>query len=530
MVITHIESLYEPGKTLSLEQAQVRFSRGQGKAESAQFLTFGIGSAPVWIRLSLYNPSEQVIERRLTAGVTWIEKLDVYLVQHQQPLGHWLSGDAQSPNDHFHPGIGLVYDLDLPYGKSEVYIRAATEDPLTLPLQLLSISEARQHDTLTHVFYGLLYGILLALIAYNLIFYFTFKSPIALTYCLYIGCFIVLNVGYSGFGFAWWYPGFPILQNYATLLFMVVHGVSGLFFAMAFLSLKQSMPTLYRFVVGYAGFGAAIIASVVVLQLQFFAAAFAFIYLSTTTVLMLIVGLISIKRVNNTRLYLIAVGASMLGVLITALSVWGVIPFTQAGYHAAEIGVLCEALLLASILAKKMKMKEKQRISATYLSAYDPLTNLYNRRSFLLKGNQLLNVAKQKQLPLSLVVIDIDHFKAVNDTYGHQTGDDVLSHISVVLKESVREKDLLARWGGEELVLMLPETTTAKSIRFAERLRASLEATPFYKDSEKILITASFGVASNEDTESLEQLINQADQYLYRAKQNGRNRVEAPEY
>jgi len=158
----------------------------------------------------------------------------------------------------------------------------------------------------------------------------------------------------------------------------------------------------------------------------------------------------------------------------------------------------------------------------------DALTGLRNRGAF----DERLEEEQQRFLryrhPAALVVLDIDHFKQVNDTYGHEAGDDVLRMIGEVIQQTVREVDFAARYGGEEFVLLLPDTMRAAAIDVAERLRAAIEARTVVSNGEKIRVRASFGVsACTECVDTPAQLVQSADRMLYRSKEAGRNRVTA---
>lgn len=132
---------------------------------------------------------------------------------------------------------------------------------------------------------------------------------------------------------------------------------------------------------------------------------------------------------------------------------------------------------------------------------------------------------------ISVLLLDIDHFKKFNDTYGHQVGDFVLTEFATILKDNVRKYDVVARYGGEEFVVILPETNTEEAMKVAEKLRSAIETADFDDNSETYNVRASFGVSSStpstEDNFSKDTLIGQADQALYEAKEKGRNRVVA---
>ena len=159
------------------------------------------------------------------------------------------------------------------------------------------------------------------------------------------------------------------------------------------------------------------------------------------------------------------------------------------------------------------------------LSRTDMLTGIANRRYFFEQGQQLLQLSQRYSTELSLIMLDIDHFKAVNDQYGHQTGDVILKKIADILKQNCRSVDIVGRMGGEEFTIVLPETNLEAAAQLAERLRRLIRGSVFQSNGRPVQITASMGVSSvdHQHQISLEQLIDQADQALYQSKMQGRD-------
>ena len=162
------------------------------------------------------------------------------------------------------------------------------------------------------------------------------------------------------------------------------------------------------------------------------------------------------------------------------------------------------------------------------LSLTDPLTELNNRRHLMEILDNEFERSRRTNDPCALVMVDLDHFKRVNDTYGHQQGDVVLRATALEIKRQLRQYDSAARFGGEEFALLLPETSPKDALMVAERLRQSLCDIKFTGSISALTMTASFGIATipNEKINSVEDLIRLADDALYAAKSNGRNRVE----
>jgi two-component system, cell cycle response regulator len=165
--------------------------------------------------------------------------------------------------------------------------------------------------------------------------------------------------------------------------------------------------------------------------------------------------------------------------------------------------------------------------AAMELAVVDPLTGLNNRRYLEPHLAALLEQAALRGRPISVMMLDIDHFKHVNDTYGHDAGDQLLKYFSARVKRSVRGADLMCRLGGEEFVVVMPDTNLSTAQIVGERIRAAVAGTPFplENDAQSISVTVSIGVADSPGDEQPNALLKRADQALYRSKNTGRNRV-----
>lgn len=176
---------------------------------------------------------------------------------------------------------------------------------------------------------------------------------------------------------------------------------------------------------------------------------------------------------------------------------------------------------LLALLEERGKLMEQLEA----LAATDSLTGLLNRRAFHERAELECKRSQRQQSPLTALTFDIDHFKHVNDNYGHDVGDEALRQCASACREQLREIDLLARFGGEEFVILLPETDIEAGRQVAERLREALAALRIPTSQGELRFTASFGVAPHDAANALEVTLQQADQALYAAKHSGRNRV-----
>jgi len=198
---------------------------------------------------------------------------------------------------------------------------------------------------------------------------------------------------------------------------------------------------------------------------------------------------------------------------------WGSSLISPLPGRGAEEAAYC---LIIRDISDKREISENLR-QATYC---DYLTGLLNRRAFFEAGERELLRRHKVPRPLALLMLDADHFKAVNDTYGHPGGDAVLRQLAQTMKSVCREVDVVARLGGEEFAILLPSVDQDAAVAVAERLRAEVQRTPAGFEQRMIHYTVSIGVAMlDEHMHGLDELIKLADQALYQAKRNGRNRV-----
>lgn len=170
-------------------------------------------------------------------------------------------------------------------------------------------------------------------------------------------------------------------------------------------------------------------------------------------------------------------------------------------------------------VAERLASMQNQLIS---LAMTDPLTQVRNRRAFFERGEELLRTADSSHFNLSAIMMDIDHFKAVNDTYGHQIGDHVLRRVA---REAAKTESVIGRLGGEEFALLLKEQTLADAVQIAETIRERIAVLEFSSSSETFRVTCSMGVSELQAGDTIDELLSRADASLYQAKALGRNRV-----
>lgn len=194
--------------------------------------------------------------------------------------------------------------------------------------------------------------------------------------------------------------------------------------------------------------------------------------------------------------------------------------FSVYTHHVEDDGFIGGKSMLLHDITERKKLENELKDLATK----DPLTGLYNRRYFDQKLTEEGNRSSRYQHPLSLMILDIDYFKKVNDVHGHAAGDEVLKVFAKVLRESVRNIDVCARVGGEEFVVLFPETNGEEVMKIAERLHQVICSTEVPLGEDTLKITVSIGVVTR--MENFAEMLEQADKALYRAKKNGRNQIQ----
>ena len=200
---------------------------------------------------------------------------------------------------------------------------------------------------------------------------------------------------------------------------------------------------------------------------------------------------------------------------------------TAEDVHFAD--AVIKAAVAAIQRAQLIEITKADNARLEALAHTDPLTLVLNRRALMSRLAAEVDRARRYESVVTVLMIDLDHFKGVNDTYGHPAGDQVLRDVAQLLQHEVRSVDIVARYGGEEFLVVLPETSTEGAVVFAERIRERIEARMFESTGHSLLLTTSIGVASfpSERVASMDDLISRADEALYRAKAEGRNRVRA---
>ena len=238
-------------------------------------------------------------------------------------------------------------------------------------------------------------------------------------------------------------------------------------------------------------------------------------------------------RVPARYLFAWVIGAHGIFVLLRPLVFKLVVPPGVGEADTDLVSTLSSIVVMESMLALVlvafgtiMLINEVITTELRHLAEVDALTGVFNRRAYLTLLDKAISSAQRGQTALSVLIIDLDHFKKINDTLGHATGDDVLRHFVLLASRCLRNEDVMGRLGGEEFAIFLPNAGEAGGLTVAERLRGMVELNPAQIGQHRIALTVSVGVALCAEDETADAVLQRADQSMYLAKERGRNRVE----
>lgn len=504
-------------------------AREQVYDETGNTTTLGTNARVTWFRVTLDNTSGQTLNLNVhmpyayhVASVQFFEERGGQLVKSEE-----LDLEQAASSELMFRG-SAVYPISLPSDSStNLYVRSAVYSHQWFALQIFDQEHSRRALVGVNNDIALLVGMMLALVFYNVLLYFATSKRENIYYsCYLISGLLWISLSYGLIASLFEVYGSSVFMLNITLITMPMFL---LLFMMTIFETGQYYRTEHRCL------QAVLIPLGIMLVWGLFDISAALKLASSMALAMMIVSIsvsISLIRKGHPLAKYFLIGHSFF-VLFNTLAVAfykGLIEPTYIASHGVGIGIMLEALMLAFIISHRIKILEHIRASQDELKKQaitDPLTKLYNRRHFSAEAEHLLEMCKQQKLPMAVIIADIDHFKRINDTWGHAVGDQVLVKIAEVLRNCRRSRDLLARFGGEEFVILLPDSDAQQALLCAERIRRAVEITQFDVTTEQPLhLTLSLGVAEFDPTrDTLDNALQCADKALYQAKHSGRNQV-----
>lgn len=523
--LTEFRMGYHVDDSRSLTYADVR---DLPFTETGNKTTLGTSARVTWFKVILENTSS--LEQELFVhlphayhlkSIGFFEERNDELTSSQS-----LDMDQAADNSLMYRGTA-VYPISLSEGEvATLYLRSHSFSHQWFAVDVYDLEASRHALISINTDIALLVGMMLALVFYNGLLYFASSKKENIFYSLYlISGLVWIALSYGLIASAFGLYGTAVFKLNISLITMPIFLM---LFMMTIFETRKLYPTEHRILQGLLA------VLIGVLAWGFFDISAALKPASTLAAIMMLVTFsvsISLYRKGNPLVKYFLVGHTFFVVFngFAVLFYKGLVEPSYLSSHGVGIGIMLEALTLAFIISYRIKILEDIRASQDELkkqAATDPLTRLYNRRFFFSEADYLLELARNSHTPLTVVVIDIDHFKQVNDTHGHGVGDQVIVSIAQALKKFSRSKDLIARFGGEEFVMLLPETALEEAAGCAERIRAAIENLQTTVEDSDINCTISLGIAAVDvSNESIESALNRADKALYEAKNTGRNRI-----
>lgn len=497
---------------------------------------FGLTSDVHWIRFRLPDLNSQ--DKEFTAPVLSfdyaIEDIKIYILSDDDNHYAYLQGGYGSfPKNDELAGLTPAFLLPPNYeDNSYCYIRIQTSASAGFRLGWLDWETYKNLMQNRIMFLALLSGFLLAMAFYNFFLFLALRYKQYLFYVLYALSMLLYQSTIVGTVRIAYPPLASLAFEHAQLLSLATM-FFWLLFAYHFLNIAQNLPKFKPWYI------ALMILAILGLIINFLIgvqvaniAAYS-LGLSMPFIAMVSVFASKVKGYRVSSYYLAGTIVLFLAVIIFALRGLGFIPHSVAYTYAIFVATSVEAMLYSFALATQIRnlsiqnyTLQQQQSELNRISIIDYLTGLYNKRDFNSTYQNELSRARDHNLPLSLILIDIDLFKGINDTYGHRHGDEVLKRLGIVLKEQVREQGHTCRVGGEEFAIILADTRKEEAAKLAESIRQAFSEEIFhFKPGEKLNCTISSGVGQLRPGESNDNLYDRVDKALYKSKFLGRNRV-----
>ncbi len=535
----HVDVLIDPSHSLAIKELLSDQYGSAFKPHKKNGFNYGMTGSIIWLRFKISLDKKKSDRQKLVLAMdkTVFPFVDLYLPQSEELeiYSKVLNGYLRSSKNRTWQYRYPVFEIpqDLPENRY-LFLRispvsSTNHASASFSLFLADEDRFRQKTWFDIAFYYLLFGVLLSTIIYNAFLCIFLKDKVYYLYVLYITFILAYLFLRSGFAIL---AGVPVLTQYILYVVSMAY-IFGTFFSQSFLGVRKHNPILKKIfwlLVGMA---------FTVMPLMFFGfpkQANQLIHITAVIgpVVMFIAGLIRLfQGYTPARYYLAAWFWVLTGVVSFALIGLGVLPKNFFTLNGLSIGSTLEAVLLSTALGDRVRLlrQEKRALQKkerrlTELSITDELTGLYNKRWFSSKLLSEIEHNRRLAQPLSLMMVDVDHFKRFNDTYGHAAGDKVLSKLGQFINTSIRESDIPCRYGGEEFIVILPATDFEQAYSIAERLRKLYASTDFRVDKRKrARSTISIGVAQLVDSDDEKTLFEKVDKALYLAKDQGRNQV-----
>jgi len=534
-------------------------------------ISLGFQDNEVWFQLNIQNNSTSDKDMILEFTEIIHKVVDLYTISESEQISYKENGLSISVNKREVEESTPSFKLHFNAGESkEIYIKVKSIHGIYGAIELKDEALYREEIQIKKYLYLAYLTALVTIILYNLIYFLYFKDRGYLYYILYVTLFGLWVANFKGLILPFINQEiFDILQLVIPLFF-----ISLLLFSQAILETEKhhkTLHTIYNNII-YISLGA------IMWMVISPSSGFYVMNLLATPLLLITLGSALWQLCDKSiiqRIYILTLAVFSISMTFMALLTFGILPYSYFLSTLIVIVSIIEIVLFSLLLAYRInivrkesfesreKLLEQQKSESTrlfhtvaektkelkrakkeieeelrkkielekhlqHLASTDPMTELYNRRAFFDISELEVSGAKSNEDELACLVIDIDHFKKVNDTYGHDVGDTVITAVSKLMVLNTRTKDHIGRIGGEEFAVLMPKTNAESAYQIADRLRENISKhTIAIENHDSIKITVSIGLStlSNDGSETIHTLLKRADTALYKAKHNGRNQV-----
>jgi len=491
---------------------------------------FGFTDDIFWIKVNSKNVAS--IKKQLILELKYpsIDYIDIYELKDQQLILKKELGDLRLyDKSTFMPNPNYEFSLS-PLEEKIFFIKIRSTGSLNLGLSVQDTHTYNLSSSTQIKWLSFYFGAVFIMLMYNFIIYLIIRNRSFLYYVLFHVSYTLFALGLTGISYELFWPETPEINRYLLPVAMALTGAFSLLFTIHFLDMKKMSMKLYKFlyILVFISFIFSLLPVIIgySISVQLISLMSFFIVI---TLFIISLYLVFYKKNKNALFYLIAWSFFLVGVGVAHLSNIGFIPSTIYTRFSSQIGSFFELLLLSIGLAYYYNRLRKEHLELTYtndellaLSQTDVLTKSYNRRYFYEKVKLYFSATKGQKKEVALLMLDLDHFKNINDKYGHDVGDKVLISFVNICKTIIREDDIFARFGGEEFVLFLPHTDKLTALTLAKKINMALYNYVIISAPD-LTVTVSIGISYN--TFDLEKLLNESDKALYKAKHSGRNTV-----
>ncbi|MGE0483135.1 MAG: diguanylate cyclase [Gammaproteobacteria bacterium] len=520
----------------------------------------GFGAKPTWARFALQWSPGRTHSLALVLPMPLIDDVELFVLDGGEVVQRVLTGDMRPYASRPFGYRGFAFELTPRPGRTVTYLLRLDggRSALEVPLRLRETRTFRQSLSRENFWLGGFFGSMTALAVTVGLIFVRLRRPMFLFYSLYIVAFTLMMATVSGYGMMLLWPNAGGAQQYLPSVFVTLAIVSGLLFLDRFLDLSR-WPR-WRWPLGGVVVLAAIGCAMQVggNSLGARAVIAAAIVLCPLVVVLCVRALRAGDRFAG--YFLAGWTFYVIGVLAAALDMLGVVPHSPLSAYGLFIGALAEFVALTVAMAERMaqdsrsqeaqiartnaelaelnqnletivryrthELEERNRELAD-LAIRDSLTGLYNHSASIELLEQILHQSQRYDFPVAVVMVDIDHFKRINDTHGHQVGDTVLERMAHTLVESLRDSDMVGRYGGEEFLIAMPHADATAAREFGERLLARARAIEVPRvGGEGLTISLGISVCHPYGQRlGAAEAIHRADEALYRSKRDGRDRL-----